>query len=1320
MSTSSARGLRALVTLAASLCLGAISFGANIPLPGVVSATAYTSFFDIDSATNNSVIGPDLATCSEGGQDVGWINATEWLEYDIVGGESAILSVTARVASLSNSVNMDLLLDGTKVASCTATSSGAWQTWKDANFDASITLQQGQAAKLRVVFTGSGFNLQKLTFTKTGIPPTLSLDTANSSFEPAGGTKTVQVSSNIAWAAASDVSWLTVSPVSGTSSGTITLAAAANPGAQRTATVTVQGGAFVRPIGITQAAMINTPPTITTIANQSIRINTATEPVAFTIGDAETPATSLTLLASSSTPALLPPAGIVFAGSGANRTITLTPAANEIGTASVDIQVNDANGGSASSHFTLTVNPTPPVPILDRNGDGISDVWSALYPNAGAPAADPDGDGQSNLTEAQAGTDPTDPASRYITTAGPDAAGNLVAHWPSVAGKHYFIECSPDLSSWAALPGEYSGTGTELSAIVRPAGAVGGSRSFWRVVVFDADSDASGLNDWEKTHLDQVATITATAGAHGTITPSGKAWVAKGDTLAFTITPASGYAIAGVQVDGLNIGAVATYTFGNLTASHSISADFATRILSLSESSIAFENSGGSQNIAVNANVAWAVTNIPAWLTVTPQSGSGSGTITISAAANSGSNRTSSITVGNGEAGVGLSITQGYSPPVSPRTDISLDTGWKFNRSDISGAAAPSFDDSGWSTVAVPHTWNAQDGQNGGSNYYRGIGWYRRHFTISADQAGRRYYLQFDGSNIVTNVFVNGTGVGAHSGGFAAFRFDITQYVHVGADNIIAVKVNNASNADIPPLSGDFTFFGGLYRGVHLFAVDSLQFRMLDYGSSGVYLKQSLVSETSANLEITAKSFNNYGSAKSVTLETTIVDATGNVVDTLSTTHTIPAGTGYDFVQTTTIDHPHLWNGLTDPYLYKVYLSLKDGATVTDSVSQPLGLRYFRVDASRGFFLNGRYLDLHGVNRHQDRLNLGWAIGNAQHLEDFQLIEEMGATAIRLAHYQHAQYFYDLCDTNGMIVWAEIPLINSITESTAFYANAKQQLTELIRQNYNHPAICFWSIANEITLAAGPDTNNLLTQLETLASTEDPTRLTTIGSNAWDGSPVNWHTDLVDFNKYYGWYYGGFSDFAGWADGIHASYPAKCIGVSEYGAGSGLSLHSLAPTEGDHTEEYQNLFHEAHWLAMKTRPFLWSKFVWNMFDFAADARNEGDTPGRNDKGLVSFDRRIKKDAYFWYKANWSTAPMVYITSRRFTQRTSRSTPIKVYANCDSVELRINGVSKGVHNATGDRIFTWTGMTLAGGANTIEVIGTKSGVLCSDTVTWTAN
>jgi beta-galactosidase len=407
--------------------------------------------------------------------------------------------------------------------------------------------------------------------------------------------------------------------------------------------------------------------------------------------------------------------------------------------------------------------------------------------------------------------------------------------------------------------------------------------------------------------------------------------------------------------------------------------------------------------------------------------------------------------IGNSSTGLAKNLTALYTPPSSNRVDINLDSTWKFNKSDVAGAQNTTFNDASWTSLSLPHTWNNLDGQDGGNNYYRGVGWYRKHYTVPAGYAGRRLFLQFDGANIVTDVYLNGTSLGQHKGGFAAFRFDVTSLAVIGGDNVIAVKVNNASNVDIPPLSADFTFFGGLYRDVHLLVTDPLALTALDYGSSGVYLKQTNVSAASANLQVTAKVSNANAAAKSVTVNSVIVDAGNNIVQTLTSTQNIAANTTTNVVQTATLTNPHLWNGRTDPYLYHVYVEIKDGATVTDLVSQPLGFRYFSVDANQGFFLNGQYLDLHGVNKHQDRLNKGWAISNADMDEDFSLIMEMGATAVRLAHYQHAQHECDLTDQDGLIVWAEIPLVNNITNSAAFTANAEQQMIELIRQNYNHP-----------------------------------------------------------------------------------------------------------------------------------------------------------------------------------------------------------------------------------------------------------------------------
>lgn len=668
-------------------------------------------------------------------------------------------------------------------------------------------------------------------------------------------------------------------------------------------------------------------------------------------------------------------------------------------------------------------------------------------------------------------------------------------------------------------------------------------------------------------------------------------------------------------------------------------------------------------------------------------------------------------------------------PPVSegtlqtsataPRVVLGLNDGWRFRKGDASGAQGVSFNDSSWQSVAVPHTWNALDGQDGGSNYYRGVGWYRRHLTVPTSYSGKRFYLEFGAVNQTAEVWVNGAYIGQHRGGYSRFRLDSTDAVKVGADNVIAVKANNAYNPDIPPLSADFTFFGGMYRDVNLVVTDKLQIKALDDGGPGVYLTQKNVSRTAADLAVQTKVWNNYPQAKAVTVVTRIKNAGGTTVKTLTSSRTLSANAGYDFTQTTTISSPHLWNGRADPYLYTVEVEVKDGSTVTDALSQPLGFRYFRVDADDGFFLNGNYLDLHGVNRHQDRKNKGWAISRADHDEDMALIEEVGATAIRLAHYQHDDYFYDLADRNGMVVWAEIPLVNQVTNSAAFRDNAEQQMRELILQNYNRPSIIFWGIGNE-QRSNDSATNSLLADLDASVKSLDPTRLTTYAHCCNpDTSTLTTHADTIAYNKYFGWYGGSFSDFARWADNLHASRPNDELAVSEYGAGANVTQHEENPpkrasTGQFHPEEYQNAFHEAHWLAMKTRPFLWGKFVWNMFDFASDGRNEGGQPGINDKGLVTYDRKTKKDAFYWYKANWSDEPVVYISSRRFTDRTDSVTDIKVYANTASVDLRLNGVSLGSKTST-DHRFTWKDVTLSSGSNVVEAVGSNGQ---RDRVTWT--
>jgi beta-galactosidase len=665
-----------------------------------------------------------------------------------------------------------------------------------------------------------------------------------------------------------------------------------------------------------------------------------------------------------------------------------------------------------------------------------------------------------------------------------------------------------------------------------------------------------------------------------------------------------------------------------------------------------------------------------------------------------------------------------YTPPAT-RQQIGLNASWKFNRGDVAGAQNTAFNDASWQSVSVPHTWNAADGADGGGNYVRGIGWYRRHYTPPTSLAGKTLYLQFAGVNQVADVWINGTYLGQHLGGYARFRFAATAALRLGQDNVIAVKVNNANNANIAPRQADFTFMGGVYRDVSLWAVDPLQVRMLDFAGPGVYLRQRSVTATSATVDVTAKLFNNSAASRSVATRTVITDPAGTVVaDQTAPARTLAANSGADVVQTITIANPHRWDGRADPFAYRANVEVRDATagTVTDVVTEPLGLRSFSVDAARGFTLNGHALDLHGVNLHQDYAGVGWAETETQHARDWELIAEVGATTVRLAHYQHDQSDYSRADQLGTVIWAEIPNVDLTTNSAGYTANSEQAMRELIRQNYNHPSIVFWGIGNE-QRTDDAATNTLLSRLAALVNTEDPDRLSTYaGGVLTDTATVNNHSEVLAYNKYYGWYTGSYNELGGWADNIHSANPTRRIGLSEYGAGANVTQHALNPpkpttTGQSHPEEYQSLLHEASWNQLKTRNFLWGKYVWNMFDFAADARAEGAQPGINDKGLVTRDRAIRKDSFYWYKANWSTAPTLYVTSRRWTARTAAATEIKVYSNAGTVNVTLNGTSLGARSST-DRIFKWTGVTLARGQNTVTATATINGTTHTDTVTWT--
>lgn len=661
-----------------------------------------------------------------------------------------------------------------------------------------------------------------------------------------------------------------------------------------------------------------------------------------------------------------------------------------------------------------------------------------------------------------------------------------------------------------------------------------------------------------------------------------------------------------------------------------------------------------------------------------------------------------------------------------PQNMIPVTGGWKFIRADVNGAEAISFDDSKWSQITLPHTWNDKD-TLAGPKYYRGPGWYRIKLAIPETAKDKRVFIQFEAVSLVADVYFNGVHLGQHRGGFTAFCYELTPHIRKDGPNVLAVRVDNSSFEDVPPLSGDFNIYGGIYRPVWLIIKNQVCITPLDYASDGVYIKQASVSKEEAIIDVTAKVSNGLDKSVSAHLLTFYGDANGvfSVIRKRVNAVEIGAGKTVSLTDKIQIANPHLWNGRKDPYMYQVKVELACDYNVVEEVTEQIGLRYFSVDANNGFLLNGEPYPLHGVDRHQDRVGKGWALSYADQDEDANLIMEIGANCVRLAHYPHSNYFLSLCDKTGLVVWAEIPLVNQVYNTPAFAENAKQQLTELIRQRYNHPSIFFWSLYNELGNSGKcDDPRPLLTELQSLAKQEDSTRFTTAASNdpsnKWPG--VRKIADLIAWNPYPGWYYGNPSQMNQLLDKYKKDANDKPIGVSEYGAGANIKQHEQnmkkGPTPGGkwHPEEWQTIVHEEDYAAMEARPYLWGTFAWVMFDFGSAGRNEGNTPGINDKGLVTTDRKTRKDAFYFYKAKWTTEPFVYITSRRHTERTDPNTTVKIYSNCDSVELKVNGQSLGSKTET-SRVFKWFDVQLKLGLNTIEASATSDGKTYSDKCEW---
>ncbi len=721
--------------------------------------------------------------------------------------------------------------------------------------------------------------------------------------------------------------------------------------------------------------------------------------------------------------------------------------------------------------------------------------------------------------------------------------------------------------------------------------------------------------------------------------------------------------------------------------------------------------------------------------------------------------------------------------PVS-RTVIAIMKSWQFFKGVASQAETPDFDDSVWETVSLPHTWNAEDGEDGGSDYYRGTGWYRKKCFISEAEAGnKRIYIEFQGVNARMEFYINGISVGTHKGGYTAFRFDITDHIQIGKENLLAVCVSNADDRTIAPISGDFTFFGGIYRDVHLIFTEEVHIDLLDSGSSGVYLTPEEVSGDSAALRVDTAIINDSAETKSVSVRIALKHPDkfeqnkfekeyladilrfdpkkmcgGGLVHAVDLSCTIEPGQRVQISEKLKVDQPHLWNGVTDPYRYQVNVTISENGKIADSVISYIGFRTYKVEKESGFYLNGRAYPLRGAAMHQDYEKLGNAVSQNEIAKSFSFLYEIGANAVRLSHYPHNAYTYELCDKYGIAVYAEIPFVNTYGGTgtyespdetlRGFIENTKRQLTELIKQQYNRVSIFFWGLYNEAQKSAHTVMVPFVAELNTLAHELDDTRLTVTATFSEEGELLQ--SDLLAWNTYpgpnglqnraesfyramtgepvsanfakYDTYYNNDFDRQGYYNGVLN----RPVALSEYGIGGSIFQHTDQYTQGSgsvkvQTEEYQAYCHETWLNQLGSLHYLWGTFVWNLFDFSADNRDEATTPGVNTKGLVTRDRQTKKDAFYIYKAHWRTdEAVIYLTGKNNTNRYTNPTCFKAYSNCDSVTLFVDDIEVGTlqsADAEYRHVFVWNWTErLDYGEHLIRAEGRSGTQVVSDTLT----
>ncbi|MBD8549898.1 glycoside hydrolase family 2 TIM barrel-domain containing protein [Sphingomonas sp. CFBP 8764] len=703
----------------------------------------------------------------------------------------------------------------------------------------------------------------------------------------------------------------------------------------------------------------------------------------------------------------------------------------------------------------------------------------------------------------------------------------------------------------------------------------------------------------------------------------------------------------------------------------------------------------------------------------------------------------------------------------SERSVVPLAQGWEFQRGgDVDPAQAAQAAGS-WERVSVPHTWNRvgyympdpQTHLNRAESVdkYQGVGWYRMTFTPPAMDAGRRAWLQFDAASRTAEVWLNGQRIGGHKGGFSRFRLDATRALRAGQANTLLVKVDNtqpaqgSSTADILPLAGDFFVHGGLYRPVSLIVTNAVHVDMLDAGGSGIFATTKSIDAAMAKVDVRVRIRNDGTKPQAVNAVVRLIDAGGKTVATATRRIPLRADSASESVEALSVATPHLWNGVADSYLHRLVVEIATpSGAVLDRVEQAFGIREMRADPARGFMLNGKPLRLQGVGYHQDREGKGWATAPADIEQDFAIMREMGVNSIRLTHYQHGQVIHDLADRYGMVLWDEIPLVSRWTwgddavATAGLRDDARQQLRELIRQNGNHASVFNWGIANEVDFGKSlpafittskdtpaPDPLPLLRELNALAKSEDPSRATALATccegrllGSADIPITAEAADLGGANRYFGWYYGQPGDLGKHLDSLRALRPNQPVSVTEYGAGGATTIHTDNPLGGkvdqrgrNQPEEYESYIHETAWATLSAKPYLWGTWLWNSFDFATTVRREGDAIDINTKGLVTYDRKIRKDAYYFYKANWTATPTVHVAGRRYVDRAYPVADVRVYSNAPRTDLLVNDRVVGTLSACPQMICAWANVALAAGANRVVARGVFPTGAVDDGIEW---